>query len=550
MRRFRLLPLLALLLLSSPSAATGLPSAPADTVQKGIVWTPPADRGPILRGLRALRATGATTLRLTRPPASEVLYAAADTMGLSLYVDLPVGPACSTALADSLAAVTGTLDRLQAQARAHPSLQSVGLSGPLDTTAPSTCTALSEWTDRVHRQSELSTYYSTPFASEADRCADAVDRVLVDLRSTTTPLARWDAWTRTASNAAIGALGTWVHPEAREGLRIPHSPQRQARYLERHLNALLDSTEAQPGALFVHRWRDASDAALSPRQYGLHTAEGTARPAARVVSGIYRSTQRVFAFPVGTAPSGSAPYGLVLLGWGMVALLAGLYGQNTYVRQTLARYFTAHGFYRDAVREGRDISTGANGLLFGLIGAALGIIGTLALQISAPQPATGFVVEALPSPLQAPAVHALTHPLTGGLIVGGGTLALLLLWTLVLTGVAQQWNPFSFDQALTLMVWPCWPALPGVVVALVAATRPPVSPGLLGGVLLIGGGLTLVAVTVRVLRDYAAITDVPLALIPLLALPSPLLVVTLLLVGLTARYDVPLSLLYSLVMQT
>jgi hypothetical protein len=268
------------------------------------------------------------------------------------------------------------------------------------------------------------------------------------------------------------------------------------------------------------------------------------------VAGFFRGTQRVFAFPAGTAPSSSAPYGLVLLSWGLVALLAGLYGGSAYVRRTVVRYFGAHGFYRDAVQTGRDIGAGANGMLVGLIGGALGITATLSLQVAAPQPATAFVVEALSPPLQGPVAHALTHPVSGGLIAGGASLGLLLFWTAVLTGVARQWGAFSFEQALTLVVWPCWPALPGVVVALVAATRPPVSPGLLGGVLLFGGGLTLLAISLRVLRDYTAITDVPVALVPLLALPSPLFLLILMLVGLAARYDPPLALLYSLIMQT
>lgn len=538
---------------SSPESVPDTVHAPlqplSETAARGVVWTPPASAEQGRRALTRMAETGVTAVRLTRPPASDAVLSRADSLGLRLFVDLPVSHVAAGPLRDSLRAARPALDRLRRLALHHPSLHAVGLAQYADTSVPTACAPLQTWTDRLHNATpSLRTYYVTPFSAAQDQCGDTVDRPLLDMRDRDAPVSRWADWTADGSPAGIGALGTWVHASAAAGLRVPHSPERQARHLEAALTELL-TEPASPPPIFVYRWQDATAHPLPFRRYGLQTDSGTPRPAAEVLAGFYTDTQHVFAFPMGTAPFAS-PIWVLLLGWGLIALLGAFYAQNLYVRQTLFRYFGAHGFYRDAIRRGREVGFTENILLLLGIGTALGIIGTITARIAASQPATALIVEALPPALRSPLATGLTHPLLAGLVIGIGSLALLLGWGILLFLTAERLDSFSFGQGLMLITWPCWPAVLGMLVALVAASKPPLSTGLLGLALLIGGGGSVLAITGRVLRNYGLVTNVPLSGLLLLALPSPPGILLLTFGVLVTQYDVPLSLLWHLAART
>ena len=134
--------------------------------------------------------------------------------------------------------------------------------------------------------------------------------------------------------------------------------------------------------------------------------------------------------------------------------------------------------------------------------------------------------------------------------MGGVSLALLLVWALTLTLAARTKRVFSFSQSVMLVTWPCWPAIPGLGIALVAATDPPVSAGILGLTLLIGGGLSIVGVSVRVLRDYWDVSGLAFPWVLLLTLPSPLVIAGSVCTWLTIEYDIPLRLLWHLLSRT
>jgi hypothetical protein len=542
--------LLASVLLSGPgpdgAAPPAEPDGPGpDSTLRGVVWAPPAADGPALRTLDRMAARGVTALRLTRLPSSEAVLSRADSLGLRLFVDLPVAFVSGPALRDSLRAAGPSLRRLRRWARRHPSLAAVGLARHADTSVPAACPPLADWTARLHEgPAPLRTYYVTPFPPGTDRCRSATDLVLLDTRGRPAAAARRGA--DADSTLALGALGTWTQPGAARGLRAPQSPERQARHLERALTTLLDRSRVP--AVFVYRWQDRAAPPLS-HHYGLHDAQGAPRPAARVVTGLYRGTQRVFAFPAGTAPA-DAPVGAILTGWALLLLLGGFYARSAFVRQTVARYFAAPGFYRDAIREGREVAPLENTVLLGVLGVALGLVGLLAARLAAPTPAAGLLVEALPPALRGPLATGLRHPLLAGAAVGGLSIGLLGTWGLLLTGAARLTGTFSFAQALMLITWPCWPALLGMGVALVAATAPPVAPELLGLLLLVGGGGTLLAVTGRVLYDYARVTGLAPGWVLLLGLPSPLVVILTATTLLVSRYDLPLALLWHLVSRT
>lgn len=534
-----------------PNPAVSESSVPAersDSTRLGVVWTPSSDPESAVSELTRIADLGATAVRLTQPP-TDTVATRADSLGLHLYVDLPVGYVAATQLQDTLAAAAPTLTRLRALARRHASITHVGLAHGVDTTVPSACEPLRDWTRRV-RDGDISlrTYYVTPFTAATDRCADAVDRVLLDLRGHPAPVGRWQQWRSETPNVGLGAMGTWVRPTARTGLRVSHSPERQARYLEEAFSQLLDSTRTSPPVVFVSRWGDRASPRLASRRYGLHDATGAPRPAARVIRGVYACTQRAFAFPAGTEPPGS--YGLVLVGWGLVALLGGLYARDVFVRETVGRYFMAPGFYRDALRDGHDLHPGANGLLLVLAAGALGTVGTCAARLAASQPGTAHVLAVLPSDLQPMLAGGLDQPIAAGVVMGGCALVLLLFWIGALVLVARRRAWFSFAQGLVLVVWPCWPVLGAVPLALATGPEAPVSPFGFAVLMGAGGGLALVSMTLRVLYDYWVVTDLSGPTVCLMGLLSPLALVSGTALALVEGYDIPVRLLWHLIINT
>ena len=549
-----LMGVLVCIVLPSPVPATPQPppgpSFPAPS-QLGLVWTPPSPPDSALAALNRIAATGATAVRLTHLPAdttATTIATRADSLGLRLYVDLPMADGSAPRPDEARPRADAPLDRLRSLASRHASITHVGLAQGASTIGSQHCDRLRRWTDRIHDASaSLHTYYVTPFVPSADQCADAVDQPLLDLRGHPRPTDRWRAWREQVDSIGIGALGTWTRPTAPAGLRVPHSAERQARYLETTLSRLLDSTRAAPPVVFVARWQD-DDASLVPfRRYGLHDAAGTPRPAATVVRGLYSGTQHTFAFPDGSAPPGT--YGLVLMGWGLVAVLGLLYAGNLFVRETAVRYFAAPGFYRDALRDGREVSSGANGLLLALVGGSLGVAAARMAQLAAAQPETERVLAALPRVVGTALVPGLEHPALAGLAVGGGALVLLLLWTGAGVAIARLGTRFTVAQGLMLVTWPCWPALLASPLALATGPRAPLSPSLFALVLLGGSGLVLLSVTLRMLFDYWRVTDAPAwTLLPLVALSPIVLVGASLLVA--AQYGVSFSVLWRLAVYT
>jgi len=554
----RLCPLLLVLLSwSGPVCGTALQTertpkvldTTATAPLHGIVWTPPSNPDSALDGLHRIHTTGADAVRLTRPPVDAVL-AQADSLGLRLFVDLPVSFVSASALPDSLTAASTALDRLVEQSREYTSLHAIGLARIVDTTVPSSCQALANRAERIRRNNpELTTYYVTPFSPRADRCAHAVDEVLIDVRGAVRPIDRSRAWHDAVSTASLGALGTWMHPEASSGLDVPHSAERQARYLEQSLSQLLETERPSPDAVFVFRWHDRTTPSVPSRRYGLYAADGSPRPSFRVVHGFYTGTQRVFAFPSGSA-SASGPYGLVLVGWGLVALLGVLYARRSFVRQTFTRYFASHGFYRDSVRQGRDLEPVTNAVLLVTVAAAAATIGICAGRALGTFPATAWFLSTLPPALATPLEAGIENPINIGIAVGGTVISLVLLWSGLLVGMARTTSNLSVAQGLTLITWPCWPVLPVVPIVLTSVQEPFISPVLL--VFFVAGSCVLLLFhhSARVLLDYQAVTGVSWPVVVPLAGLSPAALVGAGFGLVLTHYDVPLVFLWRLMTYT
>ena len=535
----------------------GLLAAPGraqDRPTKGMVWTPPPSLPRAERALRTMHARGVQAVR-TPLVRDERLLAVADTLGLQWYQDLPLAYLAAPALADTIDYAREQLNRVLAVAQRHPSARHFGLARLSDTSDPAACSVLQQLAAVVQRQGPpgSQTYYVTPFTT-ADRCGAAVDQVLLDVRNAARPAQRLQAWQRAhpETPVGLGALGTWVRRDTVRGLRAPHSPEAQARYLERHLGSLLaDTLQAPLASVFIYRWRDAADSSSDPygRPYGVHAADGTPRPAADVVEGFFTSTQTVFAFTAGQQPAAASPW-LVVMGWALIGLMALVYYRGPRFQQMVMRYFSAHNFYQESVREGREVLVGSMlvlvaGELAGI--AALGAVLGRCFQNAQP---VLEAMQALPAPVHAVGAALMDQPALLGLALAGGYGLSLLVWMGGLMGVGRYGTSLSAGQVLMLMGGPRWPLLLVMVTALALSSLAPETGRSLVLWLLASTGGLMLWMTGRTVADFIAVTRVPVVLAVIPVLISPLFTVFWAGGLLIARYDVPVTFIGHLLTRT
>ncbi len=497
-------PVYALALAALLAGVAGGPARAQPKVWKGVVWAAPADVRQAEGDLIRMRRAGVEAVR-TGLVRDERLLALADTLGLRFFQELPLDALPAARLADTLAFARETLRRALARARGHPSARHFGLARRSDTSVAEACDFFRALAGM--RPDGVRVYYVSVFTA-ADRCRDAVDFVLLDGRDRLPPVTDW-------TGRGLATLGAWVDPDGPRGLRNAHAPEAQARFLETRLNALLDAA-SPPVAVFVHRWRDAApDADADPeppdpygRRYGLHDRTGRPRLAFDVTAGVYTGRQRVFAFPAGRAPGPGAPW-IVLVGWAVVAMLAVHYARSPRFRFMAPRYFLAHGFYRDAVREGRDVLPMTSALLLLAIAAGVGMTASVVFGAITDTRAVMTALRWLPGGMRETLAGLLGQPWLLALTAGSLYALALALWAAALAFVARRRRPLTPGQVFMLVVWPRWMLLPLMAAAMVLGARP-VSPGTaaaLAGAWLL---LTLWA-TVRTLIDFARITRAPFA---------------------------------------
>ncbi len=506
---------------------------------KGLVWTIPSDPDRAETELLAMHRMGVEAIR-TGLIRQERLLTLADTLGLHFFQELPLDDLPAAALNDTLGYARRVLELAIEQARNHRSARHFGLARRSDTSTPAACAFFEQLAERVHRLPNSRAYYLGAFI-EADRCAGAVDFVLLDARDAADPaalLGRWQA-AQAPRPAGIGALGTWVRANTGPGLRDPHAPEAQARYLETHLPALLNYTAgAPPPAVFVYRRRDIRSAAPSTahdlaqpyqQSYGLYAFDGTMRPAHAVVRGFYTGSQTVFAFPAGTAPAQAMPWNL-LFGWLVFILIAGCYAFSPRFRDTVPRYFLAHGFYRESIREGREVLFGSSVVLLIATALCVGVLGSLFLDTMRHEAAFRFLFGIVPEPVQIVGVALLAQPWMLVLLLGSFYALGVALWTSLLSFASRRRQPLIPGQALMVVLWARWPSPLLMAGAMVVPTLPEAQA--VPMMLLLTGTwvLTTLWAVVRTLSDYAAITGCSPYLALAIAFANPLPV--LLLIGL------------------
>lgn len=461
----------------------------------------------------------------------ERLLTLADTLGLALFQDLPVRYLPAARLADTLQYATRLLDEVIRRARRHPSARHVGLAQTSATSDPAACAYLQLLSVRA-REAGLRSYYTTLFPRR-DTCGHAVDVVLLDVFGSRDPARAIQTWRQAHPGRPVGvaALGVPVVAEAAEGLAHPRSPQTQARYLEQWLPVLL-RVDPPVQSVFVASWGQGA-ADLDGATGGLAGAQALQPPARQVVAGVYQDAQRVFAWPQGAPPRVPVPWA-VLAGWGLLAALVVLYAASIGFRRLVPRYFTARGFYLEAVQRQRDLPVVPSFLLLAIQALGAGLIVSVAVGLLRGHP----VLDALAAWDVAPRLLALLTEqrwLVAGL-VALSYLTILSLWAVGLAATSKRRDPLAPGQALVLVAWPRWSASLVLLVAMVVAgadeLRLPADAVALGLVAV----LLLISLlgNARTLRDYATITRAPWPGVLLAIVTHPLLY----LIALTASFAV------------
>ncbi len=435
---------------------------------KGVVWSPPEDGVQAVRDMYAMAGSGVQAVRAPFMQNSHAL-AAADTLGLHIYLDLPLSRLSVSGLQDTLAYAQAALDDALSMARRHSSIRAIGLTLNSDTSDPAACALLAQLAGRLRTaEPDISTYYVTRFSRD-DACADVVDFVLIDVLNRSDPGDWLDK--ADASSVGVGAFGVGVSPDGPRGLLASFSPARQARYFEDVLPGLL---ERPLQAVFVYRWRDdsVSGPSLEGRRYGLHAADGRARAAFDVISGIFSGRQTVFAFDQGEPPPNSVSW-VILFGWLVILAIGTGYALSPRFRYMLPRYFRSHIFFVEAVYTKREILPGTNLVAFCALAVATGLAGYATLHHLKATYAFTVAIYYLP-----PLAHMITEQTLERpflyFALAGCLLALALGLWIIAWSLLLQLGPriLRIRQVHMLVVWAHWPCLLVMALAMVASALP------------------------------------------------------------------------------
>lgn len=525
---------LALLLALAPAAARAQDGAP-DSVSargaptatiNGVVWTVPSDTETAVRDLAEMHALGVRAVR-TGLVATPGVLTTADTLGMMLFQEIDARLLPAERLVEREAALADTLAWALRRARLHPSAKAFGLAQQSDTSDPRACPVLQRLADAVREAvPEAQVYYTTRFF-ETDVCTDAVDFVLLETLEEPDPVARLARW-RAAHDAPVGiaTLGIPAQRGAHPGREVPGSPEAQARYVETQL-AGFRALDVPPAATFVYRWRDAAG---HPQGYGLFDADGTPRPLRDVVAGFYEERQTVFAFPSGRPPLAPIPWGTVF-GWGLVLALSLLYATSPRFRQTLPRYFRAHGFYRETLMSGRGVLGRATVTMLLVQAMIVGLLVTLLLRGLYPTDAFEVALRLGPGTSGIDPETARLAPWMGGVFAGALYAIAVVFWAFILGLVSRRGRPLHTGQLLMLIVWPRWSFGLVLLGVMVAAVAPP-SLALYFSLILGAVWFACYALaTLRTLIDHAKVTRAPLLWTFAAALVSPAAILGLLILG-------------------
>ena len=475
----------------------------------GVDWVAPGDFGDAASDLVEIAEVGFTAVRM--PPVYDSdFFTLADTLGLTLYIELPLAQLPSGSLRRALSEADSLLTLVLGAGRGHRSAGPIGITRLSDTRSTQACEAIGSIANRIRAEGRQA-YYTTLF-EEGDRCADQVDFVLMDQLQ---PFGDMDALEsilhREASSGTLRGLsgvGSSVVDDVQPGWSVRGSEEAQARYMEVALNALRNSHLSH---VFVHRWRDQApgEAALPDpwgRLYGLYTSDSDPRPSLQVARGILRGLQDTFAFPQGQQGDEGRPW-FSVLGWLMISLTALMYASSPRFRSMIPRYFFAHGFFRNAVREAREVLPLTSTAILTVTGLSVGMIGSFIITGLQDLALTIHWYRMLEEPTRASVTAILNVPFVLTVLIGSTTLISTSVWMggwMALTGRRARLLP---SQALMLASWPRWQ----VLILLPLAMTLHATPGIpLWSIILLALGWMTTAfwATVRTTYDLYKITGV------------------------------------------
>lgn len=406
-----------------------------------MVWEKPEDPIRAAADLRAMADLGVTGIR-TGLWDDPTLFDLADTLGIGVYQEVPVHFLPYAALADTADYIRAVVGRIASSGRAR----GVGLAYAPETSDSRTCALL----DAIAGSADgrLESYLVSVF-DPARSCRESVDFVLYTQLS---------AMTEDAVHLAeFGA------PGAEDGLL-------QADFFADRLPDRL----ALNLWTFIARWTDAatpSDFAATPAtsQWGLHSIDGASRPAVAIIEGAATRGQRVF--PRGApTPSGRPAYRYVLAGWVVLLVMLLAYARSPRLRSMYARYFSAHGIYRAAVRDDRDRMVGSTVTLLASMSLLFGMVTDQAIRSYADHRVYAAIWH-----WAAPSTRSILDALVSSPLLLTSSVAVLALmgvgiWIAAWFLAAGRPNGASWSQAMILSIWPRWPVFATLpVVMLIAA---------------------------------------------------------------------------------
>lgn len=189
-------------------------------------------------------------------------------------------------------------------------------------------------------------------------------------------------------------------------------------------------------------------------------------------------------------------------------MLGVFYATSPRFRQMVPRYFQAHVFFLEAVREGREVLFGASTVLLTTLGISSGILVSVCLNGLRQTDAFALAVSWLPIATQASIAGLLARPIILAILAGCVYVVILLVWTFILALFSRRKYPMSPSQVLMLVAWTRWPILFLLVGAMVVAVTPGIDLIAIG--ILLGGWLLVETLAVaRTLYDLVGVSRVP-----------------------------------------
>jgi len=425
---------------------------------KGVVWEIPDDFQEAAEDLLEMQLMGISAVR-TGLVFHQGLIRMADSLGLVLYRELPLHGLGPRSLTDSLSRADSLLLALVEQGKGYSSAGPIGLVRNSDTSSPAVCPELQRLTNILH-QTGNQAYYVTNFI-ESDACSDAVDFVLIDALDHEHPEQLLERWKKAHQTpVGLARIGTSATPGSEPGSLIKGSPQYQARFLE---NVFAGLQSVQSVGMFVHRWKDESRTVQQlpdpyRRNYGLYNRAKDPRPALYVTRGVYLGIQNTFVFERGK-PEERPLHWFTLVGWILLSMMAVIYAGSPRFRSIIPRYFFAHGFYRNAVREAREVLPLTSTALLTIMGLSIGLIAThviISLQETRPMLHLFSLMDQGP---RTSLTLVLEAPFVLAILMGSMALLSMSIWMGMWMMASGRRSPLYPSQALMLAVWPRWQVL-------------------------------------------------------------------------------------------